>query len=132
MPIIGEPSGAVWAWPGAALTASVTTLHAGLGEYSLVAACWVLAWDPATAGSSPTGVRLIHADDGPSNITEIARIDATYATTPRRSSVDILDALRGVLSSGATHKHIGHQTFGNGQNGPRIYLSEIQCVWSTV
>lgn len=126
--IVGAPSGAVFAWPGAALTASTATIHF---EYSpgrtILFAQWILAWNPDT-GASPTVVRLIHCDNGPNNITELGRATRTNTNTPVVDGVLLTTQIQ-ALSNGGIFKHIGHQTAGNGGNGPLIYSSVLYVVW---
>lgn len=120
----GTPDGAAWAYPGAALSANTTQFYAQMG-LTLQFARWVVAWNPDT-GSSPTGVRLVLADSGPTNEVEVASFLASNCTTPR---VDAADVTR-QLQSLAAQKTIAHQTCGNGQNGCKIYGSWVECVWA--
>lgn len=121
-------SGAQFAWPGSALTASTTTVYFNFSpKRPITYARWVVAWNPNT-GASPTGLRLVHADDGPSNVTEIARITGMNYFQPRVDAVDVTATMQS-LSDGASYKHIGHQTFGNGMNGCLIYSSVLLVVW---
>ena len=132
-PIIGTSSGAVFAFPGNALTASSFKLRANeLGSANLLVARWVLVWTPDNPDpNSPTGVRLISADDGPSNIQQIARIDSPTGVstfTPIVSAVNVTTALQNIISS-LQGKNILQQTYGNGANGCKIYSSSIEMVW---
>ncbi len=125
-PLIGTTSGCCWDYPGAALTANTTQFYAN-ENLSLVFARWVLAWNPNTL-SSPTGVRLIHADLGPKNETEIAGFRVVRKRTPIVSAVDITADLQALTAQ----KTLAHQTFGNGQWGCKIYGSWIEALWETV
>lgn len=128
----GAVSGAEWAWPGQALTASTVVLRADKELSRVKHARWVLAWNPRTSQpESPTGVRLVSADLGPVNIAEICRItsptDAAY-NSPKVDAVDVTDALNAIIDAGLL-KTLGQQTFGNGQNGCLIYASWLEVVW---
>ncbi len=127
-PIIGAASGAQYAFPGAALTASTAKLWFNLiSQGSIIAARWVLAWNPKT-GASPTGVRLVYFDDGPANIVQIGEITSTNYSTPRVDAVWVTTYLQNLLAS-RVERNFGHQTFGNGVNGPSIYSSALEIVW---
>lgn len=134
-PLIGTASGASWAWPGVALSANTHRLHANLlASATLRYARWVLVWNPRVTDSvsfSPTGVRLVKFDSGPTNIEQITAVRSpagTTYTTPRVDAVDVSSAFQQIVSSLAS-KHIGHQTFGNGQHGCLIYGSWLELVW---
>lgn len=126
-PVLGSVSGGSWAFPGAALTASTYRIY---GDYltgrTVLRADWVVAWNPNT-GPNPTGVRLVKMDNGPANITELARVDAMNRTTPQVSGVDITAEIQTILDNGE-YKHLGHQTYGNGANGCLIYSSVIYII----
>lgn len=122
----GSISGAVWAYPGTALSANTVQLYAQMG-LTLVYARWMLAWNPNT-GPSPTGVRLVNADSGPSNEGEMARFLIANANTPRVDAVDVTTPLKYWLAAG-NQKTLAHQTCGNGTNGCKIFASVIECVW---
>lgn len=126
-PLHGTSAGASYVFPGTALSANVSVLHADKPMKLLTYARWVLAWNPNT-GASPTGVRLIHADQGPSNIVQIAEFRATNKNTPKVDGIEITNELNALISAGLW-KQLGHQTFGNGANGALIYSSVIECVW---
>lgn len=128
----GTTSAADWAWPGNALSASVMPLRADLLTGRLRYARWVLVWNPCTLDpASPTGARLVSADNGPRNLAEVARIWSPVdqpCTTPRVDSVEITGALNEILVARVL-KQIGQQTFGNEANGCLIYASWIEMLW---
>lgn len=125
-PVIGQPGGAAYTWPGNALTAS-TFMFYGSRAGNLLYAQWVLVWNPDTA-ESPTGVRLVSADSGPTNIAALATITEAGTITPIVRAADVTVALQAIIAAGQD-KHIGQQTAGNGGNGPKIYKSAIECWW---
>lgn len=125
----GPASGANWLWPGIACTSSTLKLYPAFQCKQIVFARWVLVWNPSAPGESPTGVRLVYCDDGPSNIVEIVRQTRTFATTPFDDAVDITTKLGSIWCAYAgigMPFQIGHQAFGNGANGPLIYGSWIE------
>lgn len=121
-PLDGTTSGAAYAFPGAALTANTLKKFASAKP---LYARWVLAWNPNTPAGGATSVRLCHADSGPENIIEIARFERRATATPVVDAVDITNALNALT----TDKFILHQTYGNGMNRCKIYLSEIEFLW---
>ena len=129
----GTVSAAGWAWPGDALSASVMPLRGDLLTARLRYARWVLTWNPCTLDPAfPTGTRLVSADHGPSNLSEIARIRSPEdqpCTNPRVDAVEITGALNEILDAKIL-KQIGQQTFGNEANGCLIYASWIEMLWA--
>ncbi len=128
----GTVDGSNWAWPGQALTASTFVLRADQGLGQVKHARWVLVWNPRTNNpASPTGVRLVSADLGPTNIQEICRITSPSNqayNSPKVDGVDVTSYLNAIIAAGQL-KTIGQQTFGNGGNGCLIYASWIEVVW---
>ena len=123
----GTASGASWAFPGSALTASAIPFQWGImSGVNIVRAKWILAWNPFTA-ISPTGVRLVKMDDGPINICQLARIDGINMVTSVVDTVDLTDEFCSMLNEGVM-KHIGQQTYGNGVWGGLIYASWIELI----
>lgn len=119
-----------YAFPGTALTASTFQLYAAsFAGMKLRYARWLVAWNPNTSGATASGVRLIHADSGPTNITQIAEFTAT-GSTPRTDAVEVTSDLNTLLAGGS-NKTIGYQAKGDGTNACNVYLSVIECVWET-
>jgi hypothetical protein len=121
-PLIGPASAATFAFPGAALTASTLRWWGNVPGQTLYYARWLLAWVPAGGG-----VQLCHADSGPSNYTEIARLQRGEAT-PVVDGADITVPLRNILAAGQT-KHLCQRMHGNGSIGAKIYSSSIELIW---
>ena len=121
-PLVG-PSSAAWAWPGNALTASTQWIYSVAMENVLYAR-WVCVWAPRSAGS---GVRLVVADSGPSNIQEIASfVSPTDYPNPRNDAAEVTLALRGIVQD----QQIGHQMKGPGNCcGPLVYGSWVEVLW---
>lgn len=127
-PLIGTISGGDWNWPATALSSSTKSIWANYMQgRQVVQVWWLLVWNPNT-DNSPTGVRLVLADNGPSNIQEIARIDGMNYHNPRVESRDITTSIQTLLDNG-TYKIIGEQTYGNGVNGCLIYASTLYVIW---
>lgn len=125
-PLQGNANGADFGMLGNALTASSIPFRADqIGP--LVSARWVLVWNPNT-GASPTYVRLVKADDGPSNLIELERFGRSNAASPLVDAVDITAKLNDIISGGIG-KQLIEQTCGNGANGPLIYASWIEMVF---
>lgn len=124
-PLNGTVSGAAYVTPGAAFTANTFQFYATMGAKPLYAR-WVLAWNPNTPAGGATSVRLCHAASGPSDIVEIARFARGSTTTPVVDAVDITAVLGGLTQQ----RTLLHQTYGNGMDACKIYLSEIEFVWA--
>jgi hypothetical protein len=115
------PGGSTWVWPGTALSAHVQTLWFSTGQPT---ASWVRAviiWNPR--GNAANGVRVLHMDDGPTNLT------ALFEATGRTESTPVVDAGAittewNALVTGLTSKHLGWQTKGN----PYVFKVTIEVV----
>lgn len=125
--LVGTVNGANWQWPGTALSASTSPFYGDKLNHSLCYARWVLVWNPST-GISPTGVRLVLCDSGPTNLVEMCEIRQTYYNSPRVDAVDVTAKLNELITN-KQFKQIGQQTFGNGGNGCLIYASWLELVW---
>lgn len=124
-PLTGTSDAGNWLYPGNATSASTARWRGDMG-FKIATARWIVVWTPGNSSTS-SGVRLCWADDGPSNITEFARINGNNATTPVTAAVDITSA----LNSMTVNKQILHQTLGNGSAGVQIYSSVLEIVWDT-
>ncbi len=115
---------ATWGFPGSALTASTRRFYGDkMHGRQVDMALWLVAWTPNTGG----GLRLVKFDNGPMNIEEIARIEASGAT-PVTGGVDITAALQSILDAGQ-FKQLGQQTHGNGSSACTVYASWIEIIW---
>lgn len=126
----GPADGVNWNFLGNAKSSSMSTYFWSLlkaGNASIVFARVVFIWNPNT-GTSPTGIRLVSADDGPVNLIEICQVTQTNYTNPRVDAVDMTTALQALLAAGQ-YKHLGFQTSGNGGNGPIVYGVRLEIVW---
>lgn len=127
-PLHGTVNGAAFAWPGTALSANISVIHAEFPMKKLLHARWLLVWNPNTDAGF-TAVRLVSADLGPTNIAEIAVFRKNNYHAPKVDGIDITNELNAILAGGVI-KQLCHQTAGNGAAGALIYSSVIECVWS--
>ena len=124
--LLGETSATYW-FPGDALSASIKLFRFEMGLVPVAWGRWVMTWNPLGIGAS--GVRLVHMDAGPSNITQIAEFTGYYNVTPIVGAVDITATLNS-LRTGGQYKFIGHQLRSNGiTQAPLVYSSALEIVW---
>jgi hypothetical protein len=122
-PILGTTPSVPWKYPGMALSASsVRLFHT---TKALLCARWVLVWNPS-AGAAYNAVRLISADDGPSNEVQLAFINANQKNSPIVSAVDVTAALSSLICSLApgSYKQLLQQTCGD--TASKIYASNLE------
>lgn len=120
-------------FPGSALSSSLVSLFSGMNAEVLYAV-WDLVWTPKHASC---GVRLISAEDGPSNITVLQETTPSASASPLHPTFNVTDAfvaLREVLAAGVIgdsthHRQIGHQVKVNtGVTAPVIFSSRVQIL----
>jgi hypothetical protein len=100
-----------WAWPGEALSASTGHLAFRYGFPPVTFARAIIVWSP---GSVNNGIRIVHADDGPTNITEMGRKISTESTqSPRAHGIILTDQLNELVNNKVS-KHVGYQVIGDG------------------
>ena len=104
-----DSPGGTYTWPGAALSTSTRRFYFDRGLRTLVRATWELAWIPDGTGD---GVRLVHMDDGPTNITQIAERTGAPAGYEYYTA-DLTSAINALIASGV-FKHIGLQWKASG------------------
>lgn len=120
---ISANNATVWSWNGAALSNSVVTMRWDFQPQKEIRfARLICVWTPQHSASK---VRLIHMDDGPTNITEIAQCASGGEATPIVSGADITADLN-ALRSGGVKKHLGWQTQGNGSTQFLVYKVAIE------
>ncbi len=122
-PIFGVTPTNNWQSPGAALSASAVRIYPGK---AVLSATWVVAWNP-NAGPTYNALRLVAADDGPSNIQPIAFLNAKEKMTPIVQAYDITDAVNTIMSSQSS-RHLIMQSCGDTVS--QIYRSTIDLVWA--
>lgn len=131
-PLIGAADSANWGYPGTACTANFVKLWPGLMPGTKIKyARWVIAWNPST-DAHPTQVRLIAATDGPTIFDQLALISVANYRAPKVDGADITAALQAIWDNPKLNLpgiDIGHQTTGNGVNGPLIYASWLEVVF---
>jgi hypothetical protein len=122
-PILGTVPSTPFKMPGAALSASSIRIYPSTRP--LLLATWVLVWDP-NAGAAFNAVRLVSADDGPTNLQQIAFLNKNQSSSPIVQAADITTAIQSIMS-GQVSKQILMQTAGDSQS--KIYRSTIDLVW---
>ncbi len=108
-----------------ALTASTKHFFFNDGLSPIVRALWIVVWIPINPAAS---ARLVHMDDGPLNITQIAAVPGMATPNPIVSYADVtapLDALR----QAGVYKSLGVQFKDDGFTDWRIYESRLEIVW---
>lgn len=128
-------TGTTYAFPGSALSASTVALLSG-ADMRVLRAYWSVVWTPNATGC---GIRLISADAGPTNITQIAEITGSAVATPLNEGTYLPQATIQALFdftaageiAGVNGKTLGHQTKGNGTVSPLIYVSRLQFLVET-
>jgi hypothetical protein len=125
---VSSTNSAVWHWGGNALTASAFKVYFDkLTGAQIIFARVVFTWTPNAPGAPTSGVRLVHFDDGPANITEIIAFEDNDMT-PIVSTQDITADLQALLAAGVV-KQLGYQVHGDGSNSCTIYGALIEVVW---
>ena len=126
VPLLGTTPSSPWKYPGNALTASSNRIYAQAAR--LQKAAWYLVWTP-NAGATYNAARLVKADNGPTNLEQIAFINRNNTNTPVVDSVDMTAALNAILDSlmPGESKQILMQTCGDAASA--IYRSTIDLVW---
>lgn len=119
---LNSPTSTTWSWPGAALSASIVPFLAGMGIRPIVYCRFLVTWTPNNGGA-----RLIHCEDGPTNIQEIHAF-TDPRSTPIVSAWDITAEMQ-ALRAGGMNKHLGMQLRGNGFNTARVYSFALEMLW---
>lgn len=124
---LGDSLQTTYQFPGDALSVSLQTFIPQTLPVTarLVKARWVLLWQPNATGC---GVQLVHADSGPTNITQVHEFTGLSDTTPVASTAEVVDTLDDLVVAGA-RKFIGHRYKGNGSVAPRIYASRLELLF---
>lgn len=115
--------GSTYVFIGDALTAS-TKVFPFQSMPLVEKATWKHVWTP---NNTAAYVRLIHADNGPSNITQIVAVQSNGSSTPTVETVDITNDFNSLVVAGV-EKQIGFQVKDDGVNESSIYESRIELV----
>lgn len=111
---------------GAALSSSYILLFE-LGDVGKIfKARWVVIW---ASDNSDNKTRLIHADDGPTNITEIAEVQSNGSGNPIVSAVDVTAEFQALQASVSTYKNIGLQTSKENGSSLRYYAVRLELTY---
>lgn len=97
--------GGTFTFPGAALTASTAMLRFDMGLAPVAFAQWVVVWTPINPIAA---IRLVHFDDGPQNIVEMARIQGQNSATPLNKRAVVTEQINWLVD-GRVKKNIGFQ-----------------------
>lgn len=124
--LIGTTNGTAFNTPGNALSSSTIRWRGDLG-LKVVSAIWRTVWTPGSPAAN-VGSRICWADDGPTNITEIARHVRNSGTTPVVDATDVTAA----FNAQTANKQILHQTIGDGSLAASIYGQWIELVYEAV
>lgn len=122
---------ATYAFQGSALSASTAFLLGGV--FGIVTGCFFqVIWTPNNASC---GIRLISADAGPTNITQIAELTGSASATPLNdgtfvlaSTMQALFDTTGAQAVGGSSKTLGFQTKGSGAVAPLIYVVRVLLI----
>ena len=115
--------GSTYSWVGSALTASTKTFKFSLTGYpDIVDANFRAVW---TTENTSSWIRLVHFEDGPSNITQIVEIQGTGSQNPANQVADITTAIHNLIVGG-TNKNLGFQLKDDGTNAWRIYEIRLE------
>lgn len=124
-----------FSWPGSCLTAqSVVFPPHLLASMDVQYVLWRLCWNPnVNRGSASTAVRLVAAENGPSNLREIGAFYRANYTQPLNDGVDITQAVRDLIADALTREvalQFIHQSCGDSVVGPIIYSSALEVVYA--
>ncbi len=115
-----------YTWNGAALSNNVSTFRFDFQPgKTLRFARLLCVWTPNSSGA---GIKILHMDDGPTNLTDIAECPHSGQTTPIVSAVDITASINTLISNGSK-KHLGWQSKSNGVTPPTIYKISLELVY---
>ncbi len=129
--IVSIPTGTAWndGWSGTAVTANTIYFY---GDFfkgrKIAAAVWVIVWNPNTATTSPTRVRLVGVILPSYQEVLIAEASVAQITTPVAWVITITSVLQGFVDAGQ-QVMIGHKPSGNGVTGPIVYDSRVEVLW---
>lgn len=120
-----------YGFQGDALSASTAFLLGGTTG-TVIGCFWQVVWTPNNASC---GIRLISADAGPTNITQIAELTGSGSATPLNDGAYVAAATMQALydftagqAVGGSPKTLGFQTKGNGSVAPVIYMVRVQVL----
>lgn len=116
-------NGAVWVFPGNALSASTKTFIFSRRLPFVTFARWLLVWTPNASADA----RLVYFDDGPTNIVQVAELHGA-SSTPQATAVDITHTWNNLAQAGVT-KTFGFQLKDDGI-APVIYESRLEFTFT--
>lgn len=118
---------AFWQYPGSALTAATKLFRFDFGVLPARSARLRMVWTSAT---DQHYARLVHADDGPSNIVEmgVIRSRGRGLDLPDNQVVDVTQAFN-ELRAGRVYKNIGFQLHGDGATEVAVWEARLEIVY---
>lgn len=116
-----------WRFPGSALTASTVPFSFDFGMLRARWACFRMIW---TTDSPLVQARLVHADDGPQNITEMGLIEGR-GEGPKVANNQTVDVTKrfNELVDARVYKNIGFQLAGDGLASFILWSARLEVVY---
>lgn len=109
-------------WIGSVLSGSTHRFPFSRGMAPVASARLLVLWAPRNVSNY---VRLVSADDGPSNIVELARVQSNGNMGPTAQAVDVTQALNNLIAAGVD-KQVGFQIGGDGLNAWTLYEVQLE------
>lgn len=109
-------------WIGSVLSGSTHRFQFSKGFLQVESARLLVLWAPRNVANY---VRLVSADDGPSNIVEVARIQSNGNMGPTAQAVDVTQVLNNLIAAGVD-KQLGFQIGGDGLNAWTLYEVQLE------
>lgn len=109
-------------WVGMALSGSTHRFPFSTPMAPVSSARLLVLW---ASRNTANYVQLVTADDGPSNITEIVRVQGNGSMGPSVQGVDITAQLNALIAAGVD-KHLGFRIGGDGINQWVLYEVQLE------
>jgi len=119
-------SASAYAWPGGSLSSSNTVAWGLGGTVRIGYAVFDVQWQSNNTGNT---TRLVHSDDGPANITQIAEAISDGTGNPINSGIIITTELQALQDSLTVHKNIGWQALKVNGTTLRYYAVRLRVVY---
>ncbi len=109
-------------WIGSVLSGSTHFFPFSKGVAPVASARLLVLWAPRNVANY---VRLVTADNGPTNIVEIARVQSNGNMGPTAQAIDITQVMNNLITAGID-KQIGFQIGGDGINAWTLYEVQLE------
>lgn len=126
-------------YAGSCLTAQSVIFPAeSLTTLKIKKAIWRICWKPNITNGAQTGIRLVSANSGPSNINQVvATFSGGKPNTPLNEAFDITESLKALIESNKPNIDLPNgamfqlipQSVGDSSNGCLIYSSSIEIIY---